>query len=265
MPNTWEARVVAYSTYLIDQGIQSSTIKSYISAIKAVLINDGYNWCQNTLLLNTLTQSCKLINDQVRHRMPIKSGLLHVLLCDMADYFDIRAQSYLKVMYTSLFLVGFYGMFRIGELTTGNHPILAKDIHLGNNKRKMLIVLHTSKTHGIESLPQKVKIEGNITLAGDIRFNPYIITQSYLSLRGDYSDINDPLYIFRDGRPVQPIHVRKLLKKLLINSRLNPQLYDTHSLRIGRATELQKLGTSIETIKRVGRWRSNAVYKYLKT
>ena len=39
--------------------------------------------------------------------------------------------------------------------------------------------------------------------------------------------------------------------------------YDTHSLRIGCAKDLQKAGLSVESIKDIGRWKSNAVYQYL--
>ena len=167
-------------------------------------------------------------------------------------------------MYMSLFLVGYFGMFRIGELTSGTHPALAKDIFLANNKDKLLILLHTSKTHNRGRLPQKIKIEGSVNVGNDDNFNPYTCTRKYLRLRGDYSDNNDPLYVFSDGSPVRPFHVRRLLKYLLKEAGLNNQLYDTHSLRIGRATELSKSEVDIEIIKQVGRWRSNAVYNYLK-
>ena len=45
MPKTWEQRVSIYCAYLIKiKKLQSSTVKSYISGIKTVLINDGYEW-----------------------------------------------------------------------------------------------------------------------------------------------------------------------------------------------------------------------------
>ena len=36
-PQTWERRVALYGAYLVDIGTQSSTIKSYFSAIKKIL------------------------------------------------------------------------------------------------------------------------------------------------------------------------------------------------------------------------------------
>ena len=83
-------------------------------------------------------------------------------------------------------------------------------------------------------------------------------------MRGDYEHDEEELFVFVDHSPVRPRHVRTLLRVLLKRIGLNEKLYDTHSLRIGRATDLMKQGKTIEEIKRMGRWKSNAVYRYLK-
>ena len=45
-------------------------------------------------------------------------------------------------------MLAYYGLMRVGELTTGDHPVLAKDISVGTNRDKILIYLRTSKMHG---------------------------------------------------------------------------------------------------------------------
>ena len=45
---------------------------------------------------------------------------------------------------------------------------------------------------------------------------------------------------------------------------LNKYLYNTYSFHMGRALDLFKLGVAVEDIKDIGRWRSNAVYCYLR-
>ena len=67
-------------------------------------------------------------------------------------------QPYLEILYKTIFLIGYYGMFRIGELTLSPHVMKAKDISFSKNKNKIQILLHSSKTHGKESPPQKIKI-----------------------------------------------------------------------------------------------------------
>ena len=85
-----------------------------------------------------------------------------------------------------------------------------------------------------------------------------------MGIRGDYVEDDEQFFIFSDGNPVQPCHLRNMLRLLLNRLGLNSTLYDVHSFRAGRTVDLYKLGYSIEKIKVMGRWRSNAVYKYLK-
>ena len=167
-------------------------------------------------------------------------------------------------MYKSLFLVAYYGLMRIGELAASQHTLKAKNIYSSSVKNKLLIVLYSSKTHGAESLPQQIKITELNSTNRKGNFCPFKLTRQYLKLRGDYIHESDNLYVFSDNSPVTPEQVRRLLRKLLTNLQLDALLYDTHSFRIGRATDLFKQGYSLDHIKRVGRWKSNAVYRYLR-
>ena len=96
----------------MDGGIQSSTLKSYFSAIKHILKQDGYPWNDNKVLLSSLVKGCKLGNDKV----PIKKGLLEMLLFQIERMFD-HPQPYLELMYQALFYLAYNGMMRVGELS----------------------------------------------------------------------------------------------------------------------------------------------------
>ena len=52
-PELWEDRAILFIGYLIDRGMQSSTVKSYISVIKKTLIMDGYKWNDNLVLIRS--------------------------------------------------------------------------------------------------------------------------------------------------------------------------------------------------------------------
>ena len=75
-PHVWEDRVSLYVGYLIDKGLQSATIKTYVSAIKRILTDDGYKWNSTHVLLTALTKACRIINDRVYTRLAIQCGLL---------------------------------------------------------------------------------------------------------------------------------------------------------------------------------------------
>ena len=262
---SWEERLVLFGTHLVDSGVQSSTIKLYFSAIKHVLRVDGYEWDDNIAMLSTITRSCKVLNDRVMIRMPIKRRLLEIILFEVTRVFKC---DFSQRLYLALFSIAYYGLLRIGELTTGAHPIKARDVHIGSNKNKILLVLHSSKTHGKESRPQKIKIKA-IEQGEHERnkfFCPFNLLSNYMEIRGDYLSETEPLFVFIDRSPVTPSHVRNSLKKILKNLNLQADLYNTHSFRAGRSTEmLMDFGYSLSEVMRAGRWRStNAVMRYLK-
>ena len=78
-----EERTSMFGAYLFDQGIQSATLKSYFSAIKSMLVDDGYKWDDDRVILGTLTCACKMVNDSFRTRLPISKRLLEQLLFEL--------------------------------------------------------------------------------------------------------------------------------------------------------------------------------------
>ena len=246
--------------------MQSNTVRSYVSAIKKTLIDDGYCWQDEKVLLSSLTRACRLINDRVKTRLPIQCGLLELILFEIQKVFTSANQLYLEILYKALFALGYYGLMRVGELTESVHVVKAKDVHLATNKNKLLVVLYTSKTHGLESRPQKIKITSNKddNIMTKRNFCPFTLLRNYLNVRGDYQHDNEQFFIYSDGTPVTPFNARRLLKGLISTLGLNSDLYDMHSLRIGRTTDLVKHNYPIDLVKRLGRWRSNIVYKYIR-
>ena len=161
MPELWENRTSLFIANLVDNGYQSSTVRSYVSGIKNMLIGDGYQWNDNLILISALTRACRLINDHVTTRLPIHCGLLELILFEIQRYFTQRKQPYLECLYKAMFALGYYGLLRISELAVSEHVLKAAHIHLAINKDKLLLVLYSSKMHGVGSRPQKIKIVSN--------------------------------------------------------------------------------------------------------
>ena len=267
IPRRWEERLSLYCLYLIEiVGLQSSTIKTYVSAIKDTLVTDGYQWQDNLLLLRTLTSACRTQNDIFRTRLPIQKGLLDMILFEVErKYEHDSCQPFLKVLYQAIFVLAYYGLLRIGEITKSEHTLKAKDVHISGKPKSILLLLHSSKTHGKESRPQKIKISNSTMHPSEhMSFSPFDIIQEYLSIRGGYYTEDESFFILPDHSPLEAKQVRKVLRQCLKKLQLNARIYDTHSFRIGRATDLLKYGFSVDKIKQIGRWRSNAVYAYLR-
>ena len=260
----WEDRLVLFGSHLVDEGIQSSTIKCYFAAIKHILRTDGYAWDDGKAMLSTITKSCKLLNDRIMVGLPIRKRLLEIILFEMQRHFAM--QPYLETLYSALFAICYYGMFRIGEVALSTHAMKAVDVHIASNKDKILIVLHTSKTHGRESWPQKIKIKASSSpLQIEKFFCPFELMRSYLKVRGGFEEDTEQFFIFKDRSPVKPEHVRTVLRDLLKTLGLQASLYNTHSFRIGKATEMLAAKFRISDIMRAGHWRTpSTVLKYLK-
>ena len=156
----------------------------------------------------------------------------------------------------------YHGLLRIGEVTEGPHVIKAKDVHKNDKKNKYIMILHTSKTHGRNNRPQKIEF-GSLDLSTNF-FCPVKELYQYSSMRPPYLDDQEQYFVFSNHIPVRPGDVRKILKSIITKLELDADLYDTHSFRIGKATDMFKNGVTVERIKHKGRWKSNAVYKYLR-
>ena len=158
-PENWEERISLYLAFIVENGAQSSTVKSYYSAIKKTFGSYYYSLDESQIFLNTLTSACRLLNDQAQTRLPIHIGLLEILVFELERMFP--DQFYLRTLYQTMMLLGYYGLLRIGEMTASSHVIKAKNVHISVNKNKLLLVLYSSKTHGKADRPQKIKIEAN--------------------------------------------------------------------------------------------------------
>ena len=210
-PSTWENRAAMFGAYLVSTcGIQSSTLQSYISAIKYSLRLIHYKWNDNKVILSSIIRACQLKNDVIKTRLPIQFALFEMLLFEIGCQF--HHQPYLCHMYRVMFTLAYYGLMRIGEIAAGQHSLKACNVHIGSNKNKILLLLYMSKTHDEGSPPQKIKImqeeEWNRRKKN---FCPFELTRKYIKHRGDYRTDHEPFFIYRNSIPVPPATVHSVL------------------------------------------------------
>ena len=226
-------KIKPFCGYLIKTKKKSATIKSYISAIKAILHDIDVEVNEDRFLPNALTRACRLINDHVRLRFPIHKQLLLQLLNNIELSLD--QQPFLKILYLVLFSAMYYGLFRVGELTFNNHAVKARDVHVGKNKKKMMFILRTSKTHWHDVKPQIIKISGHWKKE-DVnafdRFCPFQLLLNYTEVRGAFLDNNEQFFIFCDHSPVTPPICAQYYMSAL---RIEKKFYNTMSFRIGES------------------------------
>ena len=112
-PDNWEDRLTLYIGYLINNNRKSTTIRSYISAIKAVLWNVDMDLSEYRILLSSLTKACKMRNNRVHAKLPISHGFLNILLSKVDVLFHDSPQPYLTILYKAILSTAYFGLFRI--------------------------------------------------------------------------------------------------------------------------------------------------------
>ena len=264
IPRSWEKRTALFCAHLIEENsIQSSTLHSYISAIKHIVKMDGYAWKDERVWLDMLVRSCKLINDCLNPWLPIQFGMLELLLFELERV--MRKQPYLEILHKAIIALSYYGLMWVGEISDSPHNVKAVNIHVAQNKRKILIISYTSKTNSKANYPQEIKISGDEENGKYKKFFcPFKLLRAYIKARPNVIDNDEPFFIYSDRSPIRADTLRQLLRDLISNLNLQPHLYNFQSLRIGRATDLMKFGFPVEKIKKMGRWKSNVVYKYIR-
>ena len=73
-----------------------------------------------------------------------------------------------------------------------------------------------------------------------------------------------PLFRWASGGVLKRLEIQGLLQKAATGVGLPPERFMSHSLRIGGATALYQSTMDIELVKRMGRWSSGAVHRYLQ-
>ena len=190
------------------------------------------------------------------------------------EFYDSR-QPYLVVLYQAMILTTYYGLFRIGELTASPHVMKVCDVHIATNKKKLMFVLHSSKTHNNSNKPQIIKISATSTNKNSKKVQcdpnrsiccccPFTKLQQFLQLRRKYVNESEQFFIFADSSPVTQHHFRRIVRDLLRKANLDHRAYCMHGMCTGRASDMLDMGLSVETIRKFGRWKSTSVYTYLR-
>ena len=123
-----------------------------------------------------------------------------MILFELERKFRINNQVYLEILYKAIFILSYYGMMRIGEVTLSPHVLKACNVHMVKNKDKLLLILYSSKTHGLRHRPQKIKITLNRTESSGAyihqHFCPFVILCQFIQIRGNYVSDEEQFFLF---------------------------------------------------------------------
>ena len=163
-----------------------------------------------------------------------------------------------KLLFNTIILITYYGCFRIGEVVKSQ--TLKHTIHLEH--------LRIIRSKGMWSLKINLPTfkhsqEPATLIIPQANSGPCPVKHmlEYLKVRGSSPG---PVFLHTNGNVVERGYVAKSLKLALKLVGKNPDLYNNHSLRIGRASDLASWGIPDHVIRKTGRWSSDAYLKYIR-
>ena len=113
-PNNLEDKIVFFAAFLIENQLQSVTVKTYISAIRSVLVEDGIRLNKDKFLLTSLTRASRLKNDRVSIRLPIYKDLLLLILEEVNKHYSKINQPFLSILHQAMFSSAYFGLLHAG-------------------------------------------------------------------------------------------------------------------------------------------------------
>ncbi|XP_078667569.1 uncharacterized protein LOC144909433 [Branchiostoma floridae x Branchiostoma belcheri] len=195
-------------------------------------------------------------------RLPITPPLLTALIEAFAS---IDLKNYDICLYKAMFLFMYYTLARISEVavnTASQHTLNLADISstLDSSGNVASLVVHfKSFKHSKNTSQASIAIFPQ----PENRDCPVTNLLRYLQNRGTHPGF---LFLSNTGNAVTCDSFSKILKACVVHLHLDPHKYTSHSFRIGAVTTAAALsGASDSTLRRLGRWSSDAFKKYIRT
>ena len=164
-----------------------------------------------------------------------------------------------------MFLLAFYGFFRIGELAAKSagevcSVVQFKDLKfLVKNRTPYIIKLTiTEFKHNTTKKPFEILIECEDSLP----FSPVQGLLDYCQIRGVQPG---PLFCHQNLEPITVYQFNTELSRCLTFCGLDTKRYKGHSFRIGAASHAADKGFSDAQIRTLGRWKSDAFKTYIRS
>lgn len=251
------AHIVHFVAYLSLCKKAPSTVSSYLSGIgfKCKLLGGADH--TKSFLVTKMVEGIRRASSRRDARLPISIDLLSRIVLSLPI---ICSSTYEAKLFSFTYVLTFFGLLRVGELTLTNkmsieHIIQYNDIRLDVNGGKLLLHIRHSKTD------QRGK---GVTLAIPKLGGNLCPVKHYITFQGIRGNHKGPLLCHFGGAPLTRYQFGAVLHKSLKHLGVEAKNYKAHSFRIGCATALFEAGISEAELKTMGRWSSQAYKSYIR-
>lgn len=246
--------LAAFIAHLSLVNMSGASINSTVSALAFFHKTAGFKNPTDSFKIKKLLKAVMKINHSTDKRLPFTED--HIKL--MVIFLKNLVSPYETKLFSSLFTLMYAGMLRMSEVVptaTSDHAIRFQDVSLNS---KLTITLR----HFKHSKPNKTeKVHFNKALKPDIC--PVHHMKEFLKVRPKCKV--KQLFVSEIGNKITANKVSNVLKMLVKCQNLNQKRFTSHSMRIGRTTQLSLNMVPENEIVKMGRWRSKkAMCSYIR-
>ena len=262
-----EDQLCTFVAFLMDEGLQHTSIKGYLSAIRRLQIVGGLGdpFAASWPLLEYTLRGIKLRqakdkNSRTKKRLPITPGILRKL----REVWGKEAHLVDNIMLWAVCCMCFCGFLRSGEvtLTSSREFDPEADLSEGDIALDDLVNPTVFRVHIKASKTDPFQQGVNVYLGATGKdLCPVAAVSAYLAVRGV---IPGPFFRFASGTALTREALVKQLRSALAKFDVDVRQYLGHSFRIGAVTTVAAVGLEDSLIKTLGRWQSAAYQLYVR-
>ena len=257
-----ESTLCRFVAFLVSQHLSPGTIRLYLSALRFHQIAGGgidpsmSDMAQLHYVLRGISRSVR--SNARPLRLPITMDVLVRLFHRWRSLPDQYEASLLWAAAT----LGFFGFLRAGEFTavpgSDQVPLSLADVRVDDhtNPTFLAVTLRASKTDPFGA--------GHTLYVGctESRICPVAAVLAFVAVR---PQVPGPLFVHRNGSPLTRADLVREIRSALTGSGLDLARFTGHSFRIGAASSAAQVGLAESLIQTLGRWRSSAFQRYIRT
>lgn len=251
--------IESFICFCFEDNITSGTTSNYIDGLKyfATDLEGTPYFPRERIILRLLDGFQKL----GKRPEPPKLAIDVLLLRRLVQYVDVMGVGHDKALWKALFIVAFFGCFRVSEFLVSQDELKL----LSFNRVRLAgdgIEFVLDKTKNNPSGPTQQVLFG--PLPGD-SVCPVLALRSYICTRHPSSG-DSAFFIDSVGKAVTSNRFNLMLRKALQGlGILDTMLYSAKSFRVGAASGCYSLNLSNEDIQALGRWTSLAFLYYVRS
>ena len=249
-----EYHILLFIGALQEAGYAPTSMVTYVSALGFAHKFKGFADPTSSFKVQKVLAAAIRLRPSMDNRLPITLNILSRLNNSLQHTVD---SPYLRVLFKAMFIVSFFGLMRMGEVTqekSGEISLFSDQIVVYNT-HAVLKISHFK--HNYSGTPFEIVLPRQ----QDTSICPVWALQNYFNLRGLSFG---PLFCYPNLTPISRELFSSTLKRTLQFCGLDTTVFQTHSFRTGAASYYASLGLNDEKIRMLGRWKTTAFRRYIR-